>query len=91
MTCICNCNRSLTVKAGQKVRLVADIYPLPPCDFHYVWTVTKGKKIAKVDAKGTLTISKKAVSGDSFTIKTTAVTEDPFIRPKATVVTYLVQ
>jgi hypothetical protein len=40
---------------------------------------------------GTLTISKKAVSGDSFTIKTTAVTEDPFIRPKATVVTYLVQ
>ena len=85
------CNSSLTVKAGQKVRLVADIYPLPPCDFHYVWTVTKGNKIAKVDKNGTLTVSKKAVSGDSFTIKTTAVTEDPFIKPIATVVTYLVQ
>ncbi len=86
----CCCNQSLTVKAGQKVRLVADIYPLPPCDFHYVWTVTKGEKIAQVDKKGILTVSKKAVSGDSFTIKTTAVTEDPYIRPKATVVTYLV-
>ena len=86
----CCCNQSLTVKAGQKVRLVADIYPLPPCDFYYVWTVTKGEKIAQVDKKGILTVSKKAVSGDSFTIKTTAVTEDPYIRPKATVVTYLV-
>lgn len=87
----CCCNDSLTVKAGQKVRLVADIYPLPKCDFHYVWEVTKGNEIAKVDKKGTLTVSKKAVSGDSFTIKTSAVTEDPYIRPKATVVTYLVQ
>lgn len=90
MTCCC-CNNSLTVKAGQKVRLVADIYPLPTCDFYYVWTVTKGNKIAKVDKKGILTVSKKAVAGDSFTIKTSAVTEDPYIRPKATVVTYLVQ
>ena len=87
----CCCNSSLTVKAGQKVRLVADIYPLPACDFHYVWTVTKGKKIAQVDKHGTLTVSKKAASGDSFTIKTTAVAVDPFIRPRATVVTYLVQ
>ena len=87
----CCCNSPRIVKASQKVRLVADIYPLPACDFHYVWTVTKGNKIAKVNDKGILTVSKKAVSGDSFTIKTTAVTEDPFIRPKATVVTYLVQ
>lgn len=87
----CCCNSPRTVKANQRVRLVADIYPLPPCDFHYVWTVTKGNKIAKVNDKGILFVSKKAVAGDSFTIKTTAVTEDPFIRPKATVVTYLVQ
>lgn len=87
----CCCNNSLTVKAGQKVRLVADIYPLPACDFHYVWEITKGNKIAKVDKKGILTVSKKAVSGDSFTLKTSAVAEDPFIRPIATVVTYLVQ
>jgi hypothetical protein len=56
-----------------------------------VWEITKGNKIAKVDKKGILTVSKKAVSGDSFTLKTSAVAEDPFIRPIATVVTYLVQ
>lgn len=87
----CCCNQSLTAKAGQKVRLVADIYPLPTCGFHYTWQVLKGSKIAKVDDNGILTVSKKAVPGDSFTIKTTAVTDDPNIRPKATVVTYLVQ
>ena len=27
-------NMSL-VKVGQKIQLVADIYPLPYCDFHY--------------------------------------------------------
>ena len=83
--------RSLIAKAGQKVQLVADIYPLPPGEFHYVWTVLKGKKIAKVDENGILTVSKKAMPGDSFRIKTTAVAEDPFIRPKATIVDYLVQ
>ena len=83
--------RSLIAKAGQKTQLVADIYPLPSCKFHYVWTVLNGKSIAKVDEKGVLTISKKARPGDSFRIKTTAVTEDPFIMPKATVVDYLVQ
>ena len=83
--------RSLIAKAGQKVQLVADIYPLPSCKFKYVWEVTKGNNIAKVDDKGVLTISPRAIPGDSFTIKTTAVTEDPFIRPKATVVDYLVQ
>lgn len=83
--------RSLIAKAGQKTQLVADIYPLPPCKFHYVWTVLRGNNIAKVDEKGVLTISKKARPGDSFRIKTTAVTEDPFIMPKATVVDYLVQ
>ena len=50
-----------------------------------------GKDIAKVDKKGVLTISPNARPGDSFTIKTTAVTEDPFISPKATIVDYLVQ
>lgn len=83
--------RSLIAKAGQKIQLVGDIYPHPPCKFYYVWTVTKGNNIAKVDDKGILTISPRAIPGDSFTIKTTAVTEDPFIRPKATVVDYLVQ
>lgn len=83
--------RSLIAKAGQKTQLVADIYPLPTCKFHYVWTVLRGKDIAKVDKNGVLTISPDARPGDSFTIKTTAVTEDPFIRPKATVVDYLVQ
>lgn len=83
--------RTLIAKAGQKTQLVADIYPLPPCDFHYVWTVLRGNSIAKVDEKGVLTISPNARPGDSFTIKTTAVTEDPFIMPKATVVDYLVQ
>ena len=83
--------RLLIAKAGQKIQLVADIYPLPPCNYHYVWTVLKGKDIAKVDKKGVLTISKKARPGDAFTIKTSVVTEDPFIKPKATVVDYLVQ
>ena len=83
--------RSLIAKAGQKTQLVADIYPLPTCKFHYVWTVLRGKDIAKVDKNGVLTISPDARPGDSFTIKTTAVTEDPFIRPRATVVDYLVQ
>ena len=83
--------RSLIAKAGQKTQLVADIYPLPSCGYHYVWTVLKGKNIAKVDKKGVLTISPDARPGDSFTIKTTAVTDDPFITPKATIVDYLVQ
>ena len=79
------------VKVGQKIQLVADIYPLPYCDFHYKWEVTKGKNIASVDDKGVLTLSPDAIAGDTFTIKTTAVTEDPYIRPKASVVTYLLQ
>ena len=81
----------LLAENGQKIQLTADIYPLPACKFHYVWTVVKGQNIAKVDDKGVLTISGLAKPGDSFTIKTTAVTEDPFIQPKATVVDYLVQ
>lgn len=32
-----------------------------------------------------------AVPGDVFTVKTTAVTEDPYITPKATIVDYLIQ
>ena len=83
--------RSLIAKAGQKTQLVADIYPLPNCKYHYVWTVLRGNKIANVDDKGVLTISNKAMPGDSFRIKTTAVAEDPFVRPIATVVDYLVQ
>lgn len=83
--------RSRIAKAGQKMQLVADIYPLPYCDFHYVWKIIKGQKIAKVDKNGVLSVSRKAVPGDRFTVKTTAVTADPYITPKATVVTYLVQ
>lgn len=80
-----------TYKAGQKIQLKADIYPLPSCDFYYKWEITSGNKIAKVDDKGVLTISPKAVPGDVFTVKTTAVAEDPYIRPKATVVDYFIQ
>ena len=83
--------RFLIAQAGQKTQLVADIYPLPPCKFHYVWKVLKGKKIAKVDENGVLSISPYAIPGDIFRIKTTAVAEDPFIKPKATIVDYLVQ
>lgn len=88
MRCCC---KSRTYRAGQKIQLKADIYPLPPCPFHYKWEVVQGQKIAKVDDKGVLTISPKAVAGNVFTIKTTAITEDPYIRPKATVVDYIIQ
>ena len=27
--------KTYTSKAGQKIQLKADIYPLPGCDFHY--------------------------------------------------------
>lgn len=81
--------RSLISKAGQRVQLVADIYPLPGCDFHYKWEVIKGKNIASVDKYGVLSVSRKAVPGDSFTIKTTAVCEDPYIQPKPSIVDYI--
>ena len=83
--------KTYTSKAGQKIQLKADIYPLPGCDFHYEWSVLKGQDIAKVDSNGVLTVSLNAVPGDVFTVKTTAVTEDPYITPKATIVDYLVQ
>jgi len=83
--------KTCTSKAGQKIQLKADIYPLPSCDFHYVWSILRGNEIAKVDSKGVLTVSPNAIPGDVFTVKTTAVTEDPFIQPKATIVDYLVQ
>ena len=79
------------VGVGQKIQLVADIYPLPNCNFYYKWEITKGQNIAKVDNKGVLSISPDAIAGDTFTVKTTAITEDPYIRPKASVVTYLLQ
>lgn len=84
-------SKTHTFKAGQKIQLKADIYPLPGCDFHYEWKILKGEKIAKVDSKGVLTVSSMAVPGDVFTVKTTAVTEDPYITPKATIVDYLIQ
>ena len=83
--------RKCTSKAGQKIQLKADIHPLPACKFHYEWSILKGGAIAKVDSKGVLTVSQNAVPGDVFTVKTTAVTEDPYITPKATIVDYLVQ
>jgi hypothetical protein len=83
--------RSLIAKLGQKVQLSADIYPLPDCEFYYKWEVTRGKDIASVDDKGVLTISPKAIPGDTFTVKTTAVLKDPYIKPKASIVSYLVQ
>lgn len=79
------------VNPGQKIRLVGDIYPLPNCEFVYKWTILNGNDIANVDDKGILSISPDAKAGDKITIKTTAVTEDPFIVPKATIVTYLLQ
>ena len=76
---------------GQKIQLAADIYPLPKCKFHYKWEILKGENIASVDDKGVLTVSPMAIPGDTFTVKTTAVTEDPYIQPKASIVSYLVQ
>ena len=83
--------RSLVSKAGQKIQLKADIYPLPGCDFHYKWEITKGKNIASVDENGVLTVSSKAVAGDKFTVKISAVVADPYLTPKPSIVTYLVQ
>ena len=83
--------RSLISKAGQKVQLTADIYPLPASGFRYKWEITRGRNIASVDQNGVLTVSRKAIPGDQFTVKTTAITKDPFIRPKPSIVTYLVQ
>lgn len=85
------CCKSRIYRAGQKVQLRADIYPLPTCPFHYKWEIMHGKEIAKVDDKGLLTISTKAIAGNVITIKTTAILEDPYIRPKATVVDYIIQ
>ncbi len=86
-----NCCRSHAYKAGQRVQLVADIYPLPKGGYHYKWEILQGKDIAKVDEKGVLTISPFAMPGDIFTVKTSAIANDPFIRPKPTIVDYLVQ
>lgn len=86
-----NCCNKIISRAGQKVQLVADIYPLPAGGFHYKWEILQGKNIAKVDEKGVLTVSPMAMPGDIFTVKTTAVANDPFIRPKPTIVDYLVQ
>jgi hypothetical protein len=83
--------RSLIAKVGQKVQLTADIYPLPAGGFRYKWEITRGKNIASVDQNGVLTVSRNAIPGDQFTVKTTAITKDPFIRPKPSIVTYLVQ
>jgi hypothetical protein len=82
--------RSLIAKMGQKVQLSADIYPKPKCKFKYKWEITKGKDIASVDDKGVLTVSPLAIPGDTFTVKTTAVIKDPYIKPKASIVKYLV-
>lgn len=86
-----SCSTSHKYKAGQRVQLVADIYPLPVGNFYYKWEILNGKDIAKVDEKGILTVSPLAMPGDIFTVKTTAVADDPFIRPKPTIVDYLVQ
>lgn len=83
--------RSLISKAGQKIQLKADIYPLPAEGFYYKWEITRGRNIASVDANGVLTVSGKAIPGDQFTVKTTAITKNPFIRVKPSIVTYLVQ
>lgn len=74
---------------GQKVQLSANIYPLPKCGFHYKWEILSGKDIASVDDKGVLTVSPMAIPGDTFTVKTTAVIKDPYLRPKPSIVKYL--
>jgi len=83
--------RSLISQLGQKIQLSADIYPLPEGDFYYKWEIVKGDKIASIDKNGVLTLSPKAIPGDQFTVKTTAITKDPFIRPASNIVTYLIQ
>lgn len=80
-----------TLKAGQKEQLVGDLYPLPKNIKHkYKFEILKGKEIASIDAKGVLHISAKAKAGDTFTVKTTAVLDSPYITVKPAIVDYLV-
>ena len=81
----------MQVKAGQKTQLVGDIYPLPDCGFHYVWKILKGSSIASVDKKGVLSISTKAKPGDTFTVKTTAIFDEPYMTAKPSIVDYIVR
>ena len=80
-----------TFKAGQKEQLVGDLYPLPKKIRHkYKFEIIKGKNIASVDSDGILHISAKAKAGDTFTVKTTAVLDSPYITVKPAIVDYLV-
>lgn len=79
------------IKPGQRTQLVGDIYPLPKCGYHFTWSILKGSSIAKVDSKGVLSISSNAKPGDIFTVKTTAVVDDPYIQIKPSIVDYIVR
>ena len=80
-----------TIKAGQKQQLVGDVYPIPKgCRPKYKWEIIKGKEFASVDADGVLSISDLAKAGDTFTVKTTAVLDSPYIKVKPAIVDYLV-
>lgn len=80
-----------TFKAGQKEQLVGDLYPIPKgVRRKYRFEIIKGQKIASVDKDGVLTISADAKAGDTFTVKTTAVLDNPYITVKPAIVDYLV-
>ena len=81
----------LPVKAGQKTQLVGDIYPRPKGEYHYTWSILRGKSIASVDDKGVLTINKNARPGDTFRVKTSAIVENPQIKIKPSIVDYVVK
>jgi hypothetical protein len=79
------------IKPGQRTQLVGDIYPLPKGNYHFTWSILKGSSIASVDSKGVLSISSNAKPGDIFTVKTTAVVDDPNIQIKPSIVDYIVR
>lgn len=79
------------IKSGQKTQLVGDIYPRPKCKFHYTWSILRGNSIASVDKNGVLSISANAKPGDTFTVKTTAVVDDPYMQIKPSIVDYIVK
>lgn len=81
----------LPIRAGQKTQLVGDIYPVPNGGYRYSWKILRGTKIASVDKNGILTINPNARPGDTFRVKTTAITNDPHILVKPSIVDYVVK
>lgn len=80
-----------SIHPGQRIQLAGDIYPLPKCGYRFTWSVLKGSSIASIDSKGILSISSDAKPGDIFTVRTTAIVDDPYVQIKPSVVDYMVR